>query len=350
MHFCNTFSIDYLDELNPLEVSFKSLYSQYNNIYSHAPYTLSEIEFLLSQIPVSLRKPIEQIHPGNLLNEGMFFPTNIDVCIHRHDRYSPAIMHSHDFIELICVLNGQCTNYLETESLHLATGDICIIAPDTNHAIQAASDDAIIYNLLIRTSTFQTAFFEVLSDDNILSDFFLRMLYHSPVNSHLLFKTGNDPEFYRYIGWIYSEYASQQQYKNRMLINLVSSFFVHLLRKHSADVQTNFSVPHEENIVYVLRYLQMHYKTLTLNELSNFFGYSTRQMQRLLHASTGLSFRENILKLKMNEAQRLLENSSLSVDIIAERLGYSTAESFRHTYKNYFGHTPSVSRKKRQAP
>lgn len=340
MKFYDHFSLEYNDDLTPLEKNFKELYLQFAELYSQAPHSFHDIEHLFAHIPSELREPIAQIHPGNFLNEHMFFPDAIDVSIHKHDRYSPVILHSHDFIEIICVLDGECTNYVGTETLELTAGDICIIAPNAIHAIKSFSDDNIIYNLLIRTSTFQTVFFDVLSGDDILSDFFLRILYHSPASPHLLFRTGNDRDFYRYIGLIYSEYETKQQYKNRMLVNLASSFFINLLRKHSADIRTNLSVPHDENIVYVLRYLQMHYKTLTLTELSDFFGYSTRQMQRLLHAATGLSFRKNILKLKMNEAQRLLKEASVSVDMIAERLGYATPESFRHTFKKYYGQTP----------
>lgn len=53
-----------------------------------------------------------------------------------------------------------------------------------------------------------------------------------------------------------------------------------------------------------------------------------------------MSFSENILKLKMNHAARLLSNPDLSITMIAEELGYSDAGNFRAVFKKYYGVTP----------
>lgn len=345
MQYNSSFTIEYNDKLTPLESAFKDLYLRFPDNYPQTPTPSENISNFFSWISPELRDDINFFHSSSFLSEEAFIPDRTDVSIHRHDRYSPAFIHSHDFIELICVLRGDCINYVGSEQFKLAKGDLCIIAPSADHTICSFSDTDVIYNILIRTSTFQTAFFNVLSEDNILSDFFLHLLYQSPTSPHLLFHTDADDDFYRYIGLIYSEFEANQRYCNRMLVNLVSSFFIYLLRNHSSDVQLSHHALQEQNVVYILRYLQMHYQTITLTELSRFFGYSTRQMQRLLLAATGLNFRNNVLKLKMTEAEKLLIDTSLSLETISSRLGYTTPESFRHTFKHYHGVTPSDYRK-----
>lgn len=70
-------------------------------------------------------------------------------------------------------MEGSCTNYILEQTIQMKTGDICIIAPDTPHAISVFSDDSVIFNIILRTSTFETAFFGTLSDNDVLSDFFM---------------------------------------------------------------------------------------------------------------------------------------------------------------------------------
>ncbi|MCC8046606.1 MAG: helix-turn-helix transcriptional regulator [Clostridiales bacterium] len=86
--------------------------------------------------------------------------------------------------------------------------------------------------------------------------------------------------------------------------------------------------------------MQENYSSVTLKELSDFFNYSERQIQRIIKKSTGISFSENIQKLKMRKAARLLSNPNVSVTAIAEELGYSDQGSFRHIFRKYYGMTP----------
>lgn len=94
----------------------------------------------------------------------------------------------------------------------------------------------------------------------------------------------------------------------------------------------------------MLKYMQEHYTTITMKELARFFNYSERHLNRLIQKSTGMSFSQNILKLKMRQVQRLLAKPERSIAAIAEELGYSDASNFRAVFKKYFGCTPQEYR------
>ena len=221
-------------------------------------------------------------------------------------------------------------------------GDICIIAPGIQHAISAFSDDCLMLNFILRTSTFETAFFGILDGNDILSDFFMRLLSHSKGYPYLLFSTGEDPALLNFIGYAYHEFQRNRQYKNRMMNSILNAFFITLLRNHGANViipQTD-SEPRDENTVLILKYMQDNYNTITLSNLAAFFNYSERQIQRIIKSSTGMSFSENIQKLKLRQAARLLLNPARSVASIAEELGYADPGNFRYMFKKYYGMTP----------
>lgn len=279
---------------------------------------------------------------SNTLEEDLFFQGDLDTEIYQHLRYLPCNWHSHSFLEVVCVIQGECINYIKEQALEMCPGDICIIAPDTKHAISAFSDECIIFNIILRTSTFETAFFGTLSENDVLSDFFMRTLYKSKTHPYLLFRPGNDQELRNYIGYAFQEFHGNRQYKNRMLNSVINAFFIVLLRNHGDNViiPSSDTESSNQNLIYILKYMQEHYATITLKELSSFFNYSERQLQRIIKSSTGMNFSENVQKLKMNQAARLLGNLEISISAVAEELGYSDAGNFRHIFKRYYGITP----------
>jgi AraC-like DNA-binding protein len=80
-------------------------------------------------------------------------------------------------------------------------------------------------------------------------------------------------------------------------------------------------------------------------------GMSPRTLKRRL-AAHGASFTELLAEARRELALRLLSASSLSVEAIAQRVGYSTAPNFIRAFRRWTGSTPSAYRRvsKRQRP
>lgn len=346
-YYPNEFEFD--ATLRSSEQALKKLYLQNPYRELERPHDFSSCRDIIIQARKMSRDfPPLLLQPPTLEEPG-FFQDDFDCQIYQHLRYLPANWHAHTFFEVACVLSGTCTNYIHDQELTMTSGDICIIAPNTNHAVSAFSDACIILNIILRASTFDQAFFGTMGENDILSDFFTRTLYHSPNRTYLLFRTGNDPEIISQLGRIYEESSGSHQYKNRMMNALINTFFILLLRNHGTSVITSSPdarTENNQNLIYILKYMQNHYTHITLKELAAFFNYSDRQLQRIIKASTGLSFSENILKLKMRQAARLLKNPDLTINTVAEQLGYSDAGNFRYVFKKYYNISPSEYRKK----
>ncbi|MDO4648492.1 MAG: AraC family transcriptional regulator [Eubacteriales bacterium] len=350
MNFKNTFEFQLSTELREFEQILKDLYQrnpdkqlelphdmQYTqNMLKHAITKLTDCDAYLSKLLLSN------------LQEQNFFQQDLDVEIYQHLRYLPAQTHSHSFFEIVYVMQGECTNYVNDHTLSMEEGDICILAPETSHALSVFTDNCIVFNIEIRTSTFETAFLDTLSDNDILADFFTRTLYHSPSHPYLYFKTGRDYELRNYLGFVYDEYHDKRQYKKRMMNSIITAFFIVLLRNHGSDVilPNDGSEVTDPNTLFILKYMQDHFTTITLKDLADFFSYSERQIQRIIKSSTGKSFSENIQQLKMKKAARLLGNPDLSIVKIAEELGYVDPGNFRNIFKKYYGMTLSEYRSK----
>lgn len=341
MKIYDNFNIEIDTKLTELELLFKEIYLSCKDRHLDQPHSIDESKDIFKLVSNTTDVLLPQIFL-NSLSEDTFFKDNLDVALCNHIRYLPTTYHQHDFFEVTCLLEGYCTNYFENKKINMKPGDYCIIAPNTIHTISAFSDDCFMINILLRSSTFEKSFISTFSDNDILSDFFIRNLYNSKEMSYILFHTGADSEVRNYIGFLHQEINRNRPYKKRMINSILTAFFVTLLRNHENDVVIPSLNNESDNkdIISILRYIQNNYNLLTLKELSLHFNYSERHLQRIIKASTGVNFSENIQKLKMNRAAELLNNGNISIAEISEKLGYSDVRNFRHIFKKYYGMTP----------
>ena len=335
-------------QLNKREQIYLQMYRNYPQLKLDEPRPLAELNILTGGLPEfqQLRELALDEIPSKATFDEEGFREKTAVTTRLHDRYSPCFEHAHDFFEIVCVLKGSCTNYLAGEAQNYTAGDICIIAPHTRHAISAFSEEARILNILLRASTFQETFFSSFQGKNILSDFFRRALFTQEGSSHLFFSTGEDARLAALAEDIYRETSDGRRYADPISNALVSLFFYYLLRNH----EQNLKVPNptgkvsDRNIMFVLNYLIAHYKDVTLSGLSEFFGYSERQMARLLKDYTGESFTAILQKIRLERAGQLLQVPELSIPEVMEQVGYTNASHFYTLFKKKYGMTPAAYR------
>ena len=95
------------------------------------------------------------------------------------------------------------------------------------------------------------------------------------------------------------------------------------------------------------KYILEHYhqKGLTLNEIAQKSHVSPNYLSYLFKKYTGFNLWEYVIKLRMEEAKRLLVTTDLRRYEIAERVGYESPEHFSKIFKKYFGKSPSELKK-----
>ena len=85
----------------------------------------------------------------------------------------------------------------------------------------------------------------------------------------------------------------------------------------------------------------------TLEEVAAQVHVSPRTLKRRL-AEQGTSYSELLEAERERRARQLLDTTSLSVDAIAERLGYSDPANFSRAFRRWTGHTPGALRRAHQ--
>lgn len=289
------------------------------------------------------------IKPESILTEDSLIPAGYNVMALKHLRYLPGCFHSHDFFEINCVLSGTCTYQTSDKTIRIQTGDVVVFPPHNVHSIDVCSDDCILINILIRSSTFDLYFFSIFEHYDLLMEFWTQALYGKRETAYLLFHCGDDANIQNCVLDIYQEAIREHKYRGQMLDALFHVFMITLLQYHEQDLIVANPEKQEDdrNLIRIINYIEKMHKTLTLAELANKFHYSERQMMRILKEYTGLAFGDLIRDVKLKKAVALLEKSNISIQSIVDAVGYSDLSHFYRVFKKAYGCTPAEYRANR---
>lgn len=341
--------------LNKIEQLLKQLFKQYPEYHSHilnAEELTDYLSFLMNNYK-DLEKTLDlsefnryAILPQNFATQQELhhFRNNEDISFSQNFRYMPAHWHTNDYFEIYYSPHEGAQIYFPEETLILQAGTVVIIAPGTTHATPCYKDNQVLYSFSVRRSTFEKVFFDQLPADSLMANFFRQVLNNEKAVSYLLFDTQEDTDIYHLLLQIQQEYLAKETYKSQMLNALTSTFFILLLRRYESTV----SFPSSESLFWkqeysgILSYIQTHYDTTSLEELSCMYHYSEKQISRIVKSCTGVSFHDLILELKMEKAKNLLQNN-YPISDIASVCGYSGLSSFYRAYSKYYGTTPRSS-------
>ncbi len=282
--------------------------------------------------------------PGPFVQEHRITLDNTDIFVFHRLRYRPTMQHSHQFFEILFVVEGECRNQVERTTLTLRKGDICFLAPNVLHTLEINRHDTIVYAIAVRTSTFKNAFTNICRRHDIVSDFFTHALFpsSSPITPFLLCRTNCEAELMSPLNQMICEQQKQEKFYERVVNLLFELFIAELLRRHELDfsigeLSTNAN---RQNIITMLSYIQENYKTISLSKAAAFFNCSESYFSRTIKRYTGQNFVDIVKKAKLQKATVLLLEENKTVAEIVEEVGYADHSHFSRVFKAHYGMTP----------
>lgn len=100
----------------------------------------------------------------------------------------------------------------------------------------------------------------------------------------------------------------------------------------------------------VEQYVQEHFaEDLRLAKVGQAVGVSPYYVSHLFRRERGTTFLTYLTGIRMAHGRRFLMDTDLSVEVIAERVGYRAAKRFRELFKRTCGITPSEYRRQASA-
>ena len=320
-----------------------------NRLYPAPP--VSEVPDPFKMREIGFENYLDSLYfplPPNLasleyVEESVMFPAQMDVFAFRHPQLTRPEVHSHDFWEIECVVSGSCSFHFEDELQTLTEGAVCLIAPGSRHDIEI-TDDSIVCTVMLRRSSFESAFFSLLCRDDALSSFFRTNLKVDQGPNYLMFQGRRSPEVEISIWYVLAECYRNDVYSNTCCISYVNLLFASLLRS-AGDSPQFYRYQAGVDFSQILHAIRHHYRTLTLTELAEEFHYSKPHLSTLIKQNTGLSFTELIKQIRMSRAMEFLLNTELPIFEIAEIVGYHSTDHFARVFRGSFNCSPQEYRK-----
>ena len=316
----------------------------------HSGMSLEEYVSFIRGLPIYADPILPQVHTymfDPTVEEVVLFPDNKDVFCILNMPHMVAIPHTHNFFEITFVLTGSCTFLFEGESVTLSADDLCIVSPGSRHSLPFG-EDCIAPSVMVRRSTFDSMFGNLLTQKDLLSLFFRNNLYGAKRANYLLLKTGNDPLVFHTMQQLHYESNLPDGYANDCSVSLLNLLLARALRSASAAVTLHHYEGFSErdfDFALVLQYIQQNYRTVTLSSLAKTFHFSEAYLSKLIHKNLNQSFTDILRSLKMNHAVEYLLNTPMKISEIADAVGYDSVDHFSRTFRKVYGTAPLDYRK-----
>ncbi len=265
--------------------------------------------------------------------------------IRRHTRYAYFPPHGHDYIEMIYVVSGQLTHIIDgRDRIVQGTGDLLFLGRHATHEILPAGEEDLAVNFIILPEFFNRPL-SMIEREDMLRDFLIASVTGSDAAMDYLYIPASGILQVENLmeNMIFSLLDSSRA-TNTVIQNTLGLLFQTLsLYSDRFNQQT----PDRENrnlLFSVLKYIEDHYREGTLEEVSAQTGYPTYFVSRILKRSTGSNFKQLLQRRKLQQAVYLLENTTLPVDAILDRIGYENSSYFYRKFREQYGCAPSEYR------
>lgn len=282
---------------------------------------------------------LEEVDRKRLLQRGKL------ITVRPHSRFVDFPEHRHNYVEIMYVVQGSITHYIEGKELVLKKGDVLMLNQHVTHAIKKAEYEDIGINFIALPEFFEIPL-TMLQKKNVIADFVIgAMRQKNPVSHYLLFRLKEDPQIENLMENMIESMLHVHQ--NEDIVNQYSMGLVFLyLMNHLENLSHNSSIDYKETIVQaVLEYINSDCKNANLTKIAEDTHQSMTVLSKLIKQKTGYKFQELLQRRRFQKAIYLLMETELTVEDIAFEVGYENQSYFYRQFQKRYGMTPAKYRK-----
>lgn len=253
------------------------------------------------------------------------FFENRPLYIAKHSRFAMYPLHTHTFYVLNYVISGEITEIVNGHPISLTKGDILLLNIGTAHQVLAAADNDIMINL-----SFHADELSVFSE-----------LTNIPF---LLFpKATTDKKIRQILEVIIDEYFYVNAESKENIIDLIK--VLNRMLSHNSNAEDIHKNRKSETLSQkVLFEINQNYEKISLKDVASRLNYNPSYLGQTFKKNLGLSFHEVLLNKRLTEAYHQLLLTSLPVNVISRKVGFTRKSTFYDAFKNKYHRTPKQIR------
>lgn len=231
-------------------------------------------------------------------------------------------LHFHEELEVIYCISGKMKIWINGKKIILTPNHFWVINSLDPHSTQSYEQGEFIV-LYIRADLFleTQAWIHINEESSSLDN------YKKAVSL---------------INKIYASTYKEEEYIVFYQRSLINKFIYILLKDFSSVNNISQRIKSKnKKIKEIIQLIQDNYTTqLTLQELAHLSGYTSTYLSRMFKVNTGQTFTEYKRTLCIEHALCMIENTNLTLEIIANEVGFSNEKAFRVAFKEVMKMTP----------
>lgn len=258
-------------------------------------------------------------------------------------------LHTHDYIELAYVAEGEFRQRILGKDIVFSRGDLCLIDKNCLHQDYLLQKPAVILFLGIANDMFSEIMDEAVTTKKIISFLQSALLKQKNLQQYLHFRPGSDAagELDQNLALLLRELYDGDIGSRYICKGLLLRIFRILSTKYEFSLSKELRktmnwIVFEE----VAAYMHTHYDNITIQDLTDTFHFQEDYFNRLIKTKTGMTYSSYLQQIRLERAEHLLMTTSLTVDEIAAAVGYRNKGYFYKIFLERYHMTPSKFRKR----
>ncbi|MBQ6979529.1 MAG: helix-turn-helix domain-containing protein [Clostridia bacterium] len=258
------------------------------------------------------------------------------------------LTHFHAYHEIHIILDGEATVEINGKPVIVKKGDTLVLCPKVSHYTVKSTENILRFGFLFDFLTSGE------SKDKIGGfseyDYYKNVL--KSIKEYIVIR--NDKIIATLKRMLEVGDFAEKRHVTEILFSLLWTDILEEVRKNIDNKKSDYkdlehSIATDKDYkIHAEEFFYNRYKErVTINDLAKSLYLSVSQTARVVRRVFGMSFKEVLLKQRIENAVMLIEKGNLSFDEIALDSGYNSYNGFFSAFKKYTGQTPEEYKKKR---
>jgi AraC-like DNA-binding protein len=258
---------------------------------------------------------------------------------HPHDL--TAVLHHHDFAELVIIVSGQGRQHIEGVEYPVATGDVFLIQGNIEHYF-VERNEMEHYNVMFNPARLPLPESELRQIPGYQAIFHLEPAYRRShqFTSHLQLDKAGLVTVKEIIRRMENELHDNVNGVNAAVFGHLVALIVFISRQYSAQA-TSYKRKGLLRLAKLIGLLEKDYaKDWNLEKIARMSGMSKNNLLRVFKDATGQSPIDFLLNLRLQNAAAMLLDSDCNITETAQNSGFHDSNYFTRQFKRKFGISP----------
>lgn len=256
--------------------------------------------------------------------------------------FPPESLNRRQFWKILYVASGTGILRINRREYPFGPGFVCLNHPDdlTNLALDEPIE---LYNVLFQQKTIESDLMKLYNDNNFFSIFRPDFRPEQSLSHNLLHLIDSNRRIYLEIRRIHHEYTHTDANTGEMLRHMLLELLIEFSRQSARLFRRR---RRQDAAGYIDRFLREHYaEPFDSERAAREVGLSKGYLFSFYRSATGRTIGDTLLAIRIGEAKRLLRESTMKIETVCYRCGFSDLSNFYKLFRRETGDAPGKYRK-----